>query len=59
MRSGSYGLRVAPNTGLNVCEPAPHSGVFVLPMTSAPASRSAAHERLSVAGTWSAYSGEP
>ena len=27
----SYGLRVAPNTVLNVCEPAPNSGVFVLP----------------------------
>src|SRR5262252_10029100 len=24
----SYGLRVAPNTGLNVCEPKPHSGTF-------------------------------
>src|SRR5437868_1403716 len=32
-----YGFRVAPNTGLNVCEPAPNSGVFVLPMTIAPA----------------------
>ena len=28
----SYGLRVAPKTALNVCEPAPNSGVFVLPM---------------------------
>src|SRR6476660_531558 len=31
LRLGSHGLRVAPNTGLTVCEPAPNSGVFVLP----------------------------
>ena len=39
----SYGLRVAPNTLLKVCEPAPNSGVFVLPIRIAPAffSRSA------------------
>ena len=36
---GSYGLRVAPNTRLNVCEPAPNSGVFVLPIVIAPAAR--------------------
>src|SRR5262245_6064210 len=35
----SYGLRVAPNTALNVCEPAPYSGVFVLPTVIAPAAR--------------------
>src|SRR5437870_13915899 len=28
----SYGLRVAPNTSLKVCEPAPNSGVLVLPI---------------------------
>src|SRR5262249_17462913 len=33
----SYGFRVAPNTALNVCEPAPNSGVFVLPTVIAPA----------------------
>src|SRR5581483_2967716 len=33
----SYGLLVAPNTGLNVWDPAPNSGVFVLPMVIAPA----------------------
>ena len=38
--SRSYGLRVAPKTALNVCEPAPNSGVFVLPITIAPAARS-------------------
>ena len=36
----SYGLRVAPNRVLNVCEPAPNSGVFVFPITIAPAARS-------------------
>jgi hypothetical protein len=30
-------LRVAPNTALNVCDPAPNSGVFVFPITTAPA----------------------
>src|SRR4051812_50202018 len=35
VRVVSYGLRVAPKTGLNVCEPAPNSGVFVLPITIA------------------------
>src|SRR5204863_7613638 len=35
----SYGFRVAPNTGLKVCDPAPNSGVFVLPTVSAPAAR--------------------
>src|ERR1700730_15434786 len=34
----SYGLCVAPKTGLNVCEPSPNSGTFVFPMTIAPAS---------------------
>src|SRR5262249_3425538 len=35
----SYGLRVAPKTLLNVCDPAPNSGVFVLPIVIAPARR--------------------
>src|SRR6185503_8369303 len=33
------GFRVGPKTGLNVCEPAPNSGVFVFPSVIAPASR--------------------
>src|ERR1700745_2667204 len=33
----SYGFLVAPNTALKVCEPAPNSGVLVLPITIAPA----------------------
>src|SRR6201999_146564 len=36
-RSGAHGLRVAPKTGLKVCEPIPNSGALVLPMTIAPA----------------------
>ncbi len=36
---GSYGLRVAPKTVLNVCEPAVNSGTFVLPTAIAPAAR--------------------
>src|SRR5438552_16456954 len=35
----SYGFRVAPNRVLNVCEPAPNSGVLVLPSVMAPAAR--------------------
>src|SRR5229473_3767433 len=33
----SQGFFVAPKTGLNVWEPAPNSGVLVLPMVMAPA----------------------
>ncbi len=49
----SQGLRVAPNTALKVCEPAPNSGVLVLPMVIAAgraqplddaASRASGHE---------------
>ena len=42
----SYGFRVAPNTVLNVCDPAPNSGVLVLPTVMAPApwSRSTSNE---------------
>ena len=47
----SYGLRVAPNTGLNVCEPAPNSGVFVLPIVTAPAARSRCTMSSSSVGT--------
>ena len=35
----SYGFRVGPKIVLNVCEPAPNSGVFVLPNVIAPAAR--------------------
>src|SRR5205807_5610403 len=33
----SWGFRVGPKTGLNVCEPRPHSGTLVLPTMMAPA----------------------
>jgi hypothetical protein len=35
----SNGFRVAPNTVLKVCDPAPNSGVLVLPTVIAPAAR--------------------
>ena len=47
----SHGLRVAPNTGLKVCEPAPNSGVLVLPMVMAPAARNRSTMIASVSGT--------
>jgi len=40
LRVGSHGLRVRPNTSLNVFPPAANSGQFVLPRITAPASRS-------------------
>ena len=55
----SHGLRVAPKTALNVCEPAPNSGVFVLPITSAPAARSRSTTSESDSGTCEANSGDP
>ena len=47
----SYGFRVAPNTSLMVCEPAPNSGVFVFPMVIAPAARSRSTISASSSGT--------
>src|SRR6201984_831607 len=41
----SYGFSVGPKTGLNVCDPRPHSGTFVLPMTMAPAFFSRSKDR--------------
>ncbi len=55
----SHGFRVGPNTGLNVCEPAPHSGVFVLPTMIAPAARMRETSSSSTSGTWSRNDGEP
>jgi hypothetical protein len=52
-------LRVAPNTVLNVCEPAPNSGMFVLPSAIAPAPRCRATTALSASGTKSRKMGEP
>ena len=55
----SYGLRVGPKTGLNVCDPAPNSGVLVLPITTAPAGLSSATCGASKVGTWEAKIGDP
>ena len=40
VRSVAYGFFVAPNTALKVWDPAPNSGVLVLPMMIAPAALS-------------------
>ena len=58
-RPVSHGLRVVPNTGLNVCEPAPNSGVLLLPSITEPAARMRATIRSSTSGTKSANAGEP
>ena len=42
---------MAPKTALNVCEPAPNSGVLVLPMINAPAARSRSTRSESDTGT--------
>ena len=55
----SYGLRVGPKTGLNVCDPAPNSGVLVLPITTAPAALSSATCGASKVGIWEAKIGDP
>ena len=55
----SYGFSVAPNTGLNVCEPAPNSGVFVLPTVIAPACLMRSTSSESSAGTKSLKIGDP
>ena len=47
----SCGFFVAPNTGLNVCDPAPNSGVLVLPKVTAPASRMRCTISVSALGT--------
>ena len=56
---GSYGLRVAPNTALKVCDPAPNSGVFVFPSVMAPARRSRSTMRAVSSGTWCSKASEP
>ena len=55
----SCGLSVAPNTGLNVCDPAPNSGVFVLPTVMAPAHFRRSTSSESSCGTKSVKIGEP
>ena len=55
----SYGLRVTPKTSLNVCDPAPNSGVFVLPIVMVPAARSRWTSSASSSGTNCANTFEP
>src|SRR6266404_1062010 len=55
----SYGFRVAPKTLLNVCEPSPNSGTFVLPITIPPAAFSRCTTRQSKSGTRSRCNGDP
>ncbi len=55
----SNGLRVAPNTGLNVWEPAPNSGVFVFPTRIAPAPLIRSTSSESAVGMKSAKIGDP
>src|SRR5207245_8920451 len=55
----SYGFSVRPKTSLNVCEPAPNSGVLVLPKVIAPAPRSRSTSSASWPGPWSRYIREP
>ncbi len=54
-----HGFRVTPYTSLNVCEPAPNSGEFVLPTATAPAAFIRATSRQSAAGRCPANSGDP
>ena len=51
LRPGSYGFLVAPNTRLTVCDPAPNSGVLVLPRLIAPAPEIRLTMSSSVSGT--------
>ena len=59
VRDVSYGLRVAPKTGLKVWDPAPNSGTFVLPKEMAPAFFSRSTMSSSWPGTKSRKIGEP
>jgi hypothetical protein len=59
VRVRSYGFRVAPKRVLNVCDPAPNSGVFVFPIVMAPASRIRLTIKASLAGTLSRKNGDP
>ena len=58
-RVGSTGLRVTPNTLLNVWEPAANSGTLVLATNTAPAPRTRSTSRSSWSATASAKIGEP
>ena len=59
VRARFHGLRVAPNTAFVVFGPNANSGVFVLPMMMAPASRRRWTTSASSSGTWLSKSLEP
>ena len=59
LRPRPHGLRVTPYTWLKVCEPAPNSGVLVLPTATAPAAFMRATSNESAAGRCPANSGDP
>ena len=59
VRERSHGFRVAPNSGLSVSGLWPNSGVVVLPIRIAPASRRRRTGTASSAGIWSAKMNEP
>ena len=59
VRSRAYGFRVAPKMVLNVCDPAPNSGVFVLPTVTAPAARARCTTIASRSGMLSRKNGDP
>src|SRR5262245_8725854 len=58
-RERFHGLRVGPNTSLNVLPPAPNSGVLDLAYTTPPLASIRSMSRFDVSGTWSAKIGEP
>ena len=59
VRVRSNGLRVMPNTSLNVCEPRPNSGTLVLPITMQPAAFMRATITESKSGTKCSSNREP
>lgn len=58
-RARFHGLRVAPNTSLNVLAPAPNSGVFDFAKTMPPRDSSVSTTMSERCGTWSLKIGEP
>lgn len=50
LRVGSCGLRVGPNSGLVVCEPAANSGTLILPTRTAPGVAHPGHYQLVLGG---------
>jgi len=59
IRSGSKGVPVGPTTRLSVVQPSPNSGVFVFPITMAPAASNRSTNTSLASATWSSKSREP